>query len=111
MEKENIINTVKSIISLLYTQNYEKLAELDFRRILAGEEINQAIKDYGGKITMPLESTFDMMDIYPMKDIKNMVHVDCDLWVDNEKSDLTLSVAIKNEENEYKFTIKGIRVL
>ena len=112
MKKELIIKTVKLVIGLLSSHDYERIADLDFRRISTASGIKQAIEDYGGEVTIPPDTSFNEIDIYPLKGIENQVNVDFDLWINNEKSDLTLTVTIiKEYEDLYRYSVKGIRVL
>lgn len=110
MENEEIKNVLKKIISLLYSQDYNKLIELDYGKRLTAEEIKEGIEEYVGNLTLAPSEAFDKFNIYETND-KDIVNVEFDLWVNNKKSDLTLSVNIKNVGDKHIYAIQDLHVL
>jgi protein tyrosine/serine phosphatase len=77
---------------------------------LTEQELEQAINDYGGKITSPPNNNFNDINIYDTRD-PNEVNIDYDLWTDNKKSDLTISVNLKQINDHVRFSVESIHVL
>ena len=80
---------------------------------LSASEIEGAIKDYPGAITIPPESAYDSAYVYDVYDNNTQAQkIEFDLWYDDEASDLTLSVDVhKDEKGEFVIMIDDIHVL
>ena len=110
MQKIEIENTIRKIVSWLISKDYSQLFINDFQKSISPEEIQSAIKDYRGNLTMPNNECFiNDLDIYEISE--NKITVDFDLWFDDKRSDLTLSCTIINENGNYKYSIDNIHVL
>jgi len=110
MKRSQITEVMKYINNLLISKNYNELVNEDYQKQLTSEEIEKAFEDYGGNVTFPPDEAFESYDIFWGED-KNEIAVDFDLWIDNEKSDLTMNCFIRNENNIYQFAITGIHAL
>ena len=101
---------IKKIVELLSYEDYEAIVRNDYERRLTPEEIKIAIKEYGGDITLPPEENYNRMDVYQVRD-RDEVIIDFDLWIDNGKSDLTLTVRIINVRSSPEYVVEDIHVL
>lgn len=101
------------ILNLLVNGDYLTLIDLDSKKELDENYLRDAIEDYGGIMTMPpYDDIEDLLDIYDTNQA-NIKHIDFDLWFDNEKSDLTLSYLLieNNPKHELNFALKDIHIL
>lgn len=100
-DKVKIQQEVKKIIKLLVEKNYEHLADDNMLGELSGEEVKLAIQEYGEEITLPPDIENMNMDIFQIKKdgFPKEYSIDCDLWINNQRSDLTLSCEAKIFEN------------
>ncbi|MBI3235771.1 MAG: hypothetical protein HYZ42_17330 [Bacteroidetes bacterium] len=94
---------------LLLSGNYDKVYLLDFKRKITRGEIETAIKEYGGTLTLPPDDEYDKIEVYDIS--KDEKYVDFDLWFDNVKSDLTLSCTFFLNNESCDYSIDNIHVL
>lgn len=110
MNKQVYLDIVKTIIGFLYIKDYEGVLNDDYAENLTSQEIETALTEYGGEVTIPPEDSYNKMNIYKVRD-RDEVSIDFNLWIDNVESDLTLTVRIINVNGVPKYTIEGIHVL
>lgn len=109
MDKEEVINTIKSIVEMLVKERYEEIFSNDLNKLISAEDIRSAIREYGGMITLPPNEEYLKFDIYEINE--NKCSADFDLWVNSERSDLTLSCTIFYANGKYEYSIENIHVL
>jgi hypothetical protein len=106
---------VKEIVELLVNQEYIKLQNTDKIGVLTANEVEQAILDYGEKLTIPPDDAFNEMDIFKLDNPQKFVEeysIDFELWTNKSRSDLTLSCdATVDEQGNVNVTLYSIRVL
>lgn len=110
MDKQVYLDIIKTIVGLLLIKDYEGVLRDDYAENLTPQEIEIAIKEYGGEITLPPEDSYNKMDVYEVNG-RDEVSIDFNLWINNEESDLTLIVRIINKNGIPKYTIEDIHVL
>jgi hypothetical protein len=109
MEKDKVKNTLSHMINLFVAKKYSQLYNTDHKKRINEKEIEDAISDFGGDLTYPPKEAFDNFDIYEVS--SNEFSVDFDLWVNNNKSDLTLECTIYDLGGKYVYSIDNIHVL
>ena len=109
MEKETVLNAVKDIVLNLIWKNYREVVEKDTMKLIPAKELQIAIEEYPGSITMPPDNAFDKMDIYVIND--KTIAVDMDLWYDDKQSDLTLSCKIMENGGKIGYSIENVHIL
>ena len=115
---EKIKEGLKEIVKELVNENYNKLKQLNKLGVLKPEEVKNAVEEYligDEKLTLPPEEVFKndvkIVEITNPKKHKREFGVFLDLWVNNEKSDLTLhSEAWEDEKDEVYLSLYEIRV-
>lgn len=116
--KEKIKESLKEIVKELVNENYNKLKQLNKIGVLKPEEVKNAVDEYlleNEKLTLPPDEVFKndvkIIEIANPKKHKKEFGVFLDLWVNNEKSDLTLhSEAWQDETGKVNVSIYEIRV-
>lgn len=108
-----IKNLLKSLVALLVNSKFSEIVDQNENGRLSLTDIETALKDYPGTITLPPESAYDAACVYDMYDEKTEARqIEFDLWYDDEVSDLTLSVDVrKNDSGEFVISIDDIHVL
>ena len=109
MEKDQIKDVVRQVVTHLVYGNYDLLAVNDYLKLIGPEDIQLAVDEYPGKISLPPDKEYDSIDIYTISDKE--IAIDFDLWYDNEKSELTLSCNLKEIDGKIEYTIEGIHIL
>lgn len=115
MDIEDLIKLkVKKIIRLLVAGEYRRLEEMNKIGKLSSDELEEAILQYGERLSFPPEEAFDEMDIFKSDNPQNCYEeyfIDIELWTNGCKSDLTLSCEAKVTENkELNVTIYSVHV-
>jgi hypothetical protein len=109
---ERIKKAVREVEIALVNGDYLSVSSSARKSRLSSEEIMKAIEDYGGKISLSSESTYN--DIHPIE-IKNSNPkawaVDLDLWIDGKLSDLTAQLTVATEDKGLVGLIDDIHVL
>lgn len=104
-------STVKAVLmklcKLLYEEKYEVIALDDLDDRVSASELEKAIDDYGGKLTLPPEDAYESFEDY-YEDGDTEAIVEFDLWFDDERSDLTLRTEVDNGGG---YSIVDVRVL
>ena len=108
-----IQNLIKNLVTLMVNADYDKILIRKENGRLSKEEIETALTNYPGIITMPPDFAYSSIDIYEIYDEKTQArNIEFDLWYDNKVSDLTLEAAVhKKDTDEYCISIDDIRVL
>ncbi|MBE6066245.1 MAG: hypothetical protein E7211_00895 [Clostridium lundense] len=116
--KDKIRTLLKELIDNLINKDYTRIIENKQNGRLSEEEISRAIYEYSrywdieGLITMPPKSEFEKLDLikitYPPVYVLHF-----DLWINGEKSDLTLicDIEIDKFNNIVRFEIDDIHVM
>jgi hypothetical protein len=88
--------TIKSVVSLLVTGEYETLASLTSGRMLSAEEMRRAVEDYGRTLVMPPDKAFAELDHGTVKDSTPPRHwYAVPLWtLEQGRSDLEMQLAL-----------------
>lgn len=110
MERNEIKQILKKILTLFTTGDYETLFALDKAQGISPQSLKEAIEDYGGTLTMPPDEELENFDLFEEDDeyLPSDYFIDFDFWVDNKRSDLTLKATIFNNGD---FEIRDIRIL
>lgn len=109
---EMIKDILKVLVIDLVNGNYNDLIK-DGRIVrLTEDEIKNVITSYRGQLTLPPEDAYDLVEIYQVNN-SNQYAVDFDLWIDNQRSDLTLSITVclDNNTENVSITIDNLHVL
>ncbi|EBN5355226.1 hypothetical protein H9J87_000891 [Escherichia coli] len=93
---EDIKKLVKKMVEKLVNGDFDSLVLRGENGRLSVEEIKTAITDFSGLITLPPIQAYDSIEVYDVYDAScGARKVDFDLWFDNEKSDLTVSMEVR----------------
>jgi hypothetical protein len=111
MNSTKLRNTLALIVGLLSQRAFDELYRLDRTKRLLPNDLARALDDYGGQVTLPPSPAWDYHFI-PL-DESDDVHVDCDLWINGQRSDLTVQCEVHDEEMDgrYAFSIDDLRVM
>ena len=111
MNSTKLANTLALIVGLLSQRAFDELYRLDKSKRLLPEELAEFLDDYGGQVTLPKPLVWDY-DFYPIEGTED-VAVDCDLFIDHQKGDLTLQCRVHEESRDerFAFSIESIHVL
>jgi hypothetical protein len=108
-----IVEILKRLIFDLVNEDYNSIFDDGRNGKLTREEIIRALDEYGGKLTCPQNDAY-LSDSLNIIEIKNneIYHVEFELWIDNERSDLSLicKVIFKGKD-VMELTIEDIHVL
>lgn len=83
----------------------------DARKRITADELQMAIEEYGGNVTLPPEEAYENMYIYTHENTENECTVEMYVWINQEQSDLTLSCDLAVDEKRFQYAINGIYVL
>jgi hypothetical protein len=111
--EEKIKKIVERLVLDLIDGNFSKLVESGEAGRLTAYEIQNVLNEYGGTLSIPPEEAYNDMEILLVENAHESTWVaDFDLWVNNKRSDLTLSCTIIESENgELKIAIDDLHVL
>lgn len=109
MTKKEILNVIEFIVKLLAEKRYDDLYKADLNKRISTNDLQQAIIEYGGVVTIPPVETYTEADFYEINE--NECSIDFDLWIDFKKSDLTLSCSIYKYAEKYHYSIDNLHVL
>ncbi|PLR77521.1 hypothetical protein CU633_09990 [Bacillus sp. V3-13] len=110
MQKSTIIALLKPLVNSLVKGEYEFIQQSGRSGLYTAGELKDLIDDYGGKLTIPPEEDYENINIIAIDNEPEYV-VEYELWVNGEKSDLTLSCTIHIKEDEKNIVIENIHVL
>jgi hypothetical protein len=110
---EGMLNMLKKVETLLKEGRYSELSSENSQSSLSTEEIENAILDYGGQITPAPESYFNQLTAIKIKGSQvAMWHIDYDLWINGERSDLTVSLRlVSSTNNDFGIILTNIHIL
>lgn len=111
--EDSIKRLLKSLVTLLVDSKYAEVVAQNRNGRLSESEIEEALKDYPGNITLPPDSAYDRVIIYDIYDKSiDARKIEFDLWYDGEASDLTLSADVhRGKSGEFEISIDDIHVL
>lgn len=93
----DIYKICKEIVTCLQKEDYEFLKKQNALCRVSEEDIKRVLHEYGGSLSaIPDES--ETLYIYKYNDNSGLM-VELDLWIDGKRSDLTLQIEIKFDEN------------
>ena len=97
-----VILTIKKIVELLVSKNYQELEKLSGGVRLTSSEIDQAVCDYGAVLVTPPDSDFENVDAIEITGSNpRSWSVRYDLWTEEEgRSDLSLEVTLIENDKE-----------
>lgn len=106
-------NLLKNLVTLLAHSQFTEIVARNENGRLSRIEIETALKNYPGVMTLPPEQAYESVFVYDVYDVKTEARkIEFDLWFDDEVSDLTLSADIrKNEVGIFVIIIDDIHVL
>lgn len=111
--EQMVIDILKKLVCDLVNDNYQMIIDDGRNGELTEEEIKRAISEYGGKLTNPPDDAYysRALNIIEIKE-NEKYHIEFDLWIDNERSDLSLICNVIFENGKVKhIIIKDIHVL
>ncbi|MBU6952489.1 hypothetical protein [Hahella sp. HN01] len=110
---DNIIGLLESLVVLLVNSKFSEIVARNENGRLSQSEIEAALREYPGLISLPPESAYSSVCVYDIyDDVTEARRIEFDLWYDGEVSDLNLSAEIKkNSSGELVITIEDIHVL
>jgi hypothetical protein len=114
MSDQEIPSVVRRIVTMLVDGDYNGLQSLTRGRRLNADEIAEAVRVYGAKLTMPPEHAFNELDIIEVENAEpRRWSVRLDLWTADEgKSDLTLELTLADiGGDQFSVEIADIHVL
>lgn len=109
MQKAEAKGILVKIVTKLVEGEYLWLFTNDNSKKITETELKAAIKVYPGTPALPPKGAFNDFDFYEISDEE--ASVDFDLWINDIKSDLTLSFTIQKTLNGYGYQIDNIHVL
>ena len=102
----NIYEICNKIVTCLQNEDYDFLNEHNALCRVSEEDIKRVIYEYGGHLSS-IPNLADDMCMYMYND-KSGMKIDLDLWIGGKRSDLTLQVEIKFDEDD---RINSYRIL
>ena len=98
------------VVTNLVDGNYQKLVDESQEDRFKPEWLEEAVRQYPGKLTHPPKEAFAAIDVYEI-DGTNQVLAEFDLWVNNEQSDLTVKVLVNKPYESMKYTVWDLLVM
>ena len=103
---DNIKIALKKIILDIVKGDFDKLSSDGRIGKLSEDDIKNELLDYGGIVTIPTEDSYDrFLQVTQIRDTEKY-KVFFELWIDNERSDLTLICDIISTNGETVDTIE-----
>ena len=109
-EKDGILALLKPLVEDLASGKLALIVESGRSGPYTVAELEEQLDDYGGILTVPPEIDYQNLDLYEIDDEPEWV-LEYDLWVDGEKSDLTLTCTVWLTDQEQSIAIDSIHVL
>jgi hypothetical protein len=110
MSKSDIHGIIKKCVELMVNGDFIELERANMNGRLSVEDIRFELSDYPGKLSIPPNESYKEMDIYKVH-TGGWRNVNFKLWYDNQESDLTLSVRVKQTSGDPELQIQDIHVL
>ena len=114
MNDPKLIRTIRLVIELLVSKNYDGIETLTLSRRLTSQEMREVVQDYGVTLIFPPDGVLENPDVIEVRGATpRELDVRVGLWTLEEgQSDLTLEMTLTESENEiYDVQIDGIHVL
>jgi len=110
MQEPDFKTPIRAFVEQLAAGDYQAVVDLSFvKDRLRAEWIEDEIKDYPGQITLPPDSAYQNIEVYPYDDGSGY-GLDFPLWFDNEKSDLEIRINAVKVRDKLHFTLWDILV-
>lgn len=109
----NIRFELKRLVEDLVAGNYRAIVADGRGGHCDEEDLQAAVEEYGGKLTMPPEEAFEKLDVVKKthREVATF-HVIFTMWVDGEPSDLTLeSLVVFKDSEEATICVEGLHIL
>ncbi len=98
------------VVTDLVNGNYQKLVDESQEERQTPEWLEEAVRQYPGKLTQPPMEAFATVWVIDIDDTnESMAHFD--LWADNEPSDLTVKVVVYKPYESMKYTVWDLLVM
>ena len=109
-------NELKELVSrtvdLLVRGDYVELERMTSGRRLTASEIEQAVREYGGRLIMPPDGQLCLDTIQVRGQIPPTWSVRCDLWTEEEgRSDLSLELTVIDQPGDALIEVDNLHVL
>ena len=109
MDKDIIIQ-IRDVVTSLVNKDYKKIIASEISKWLNEEQLHNAVEEFGGQLTHPPPDDFQKSYIYLVSG-KDVARVDYDVWVDGQKSDLTVQLEVQIIRGKYEYSVEGLHVL
>jgi hypothetical protein len=108
-----LIDLVKELVRCLVAGDVDVVEQMTNGVRLSSDEIATAIKDYGGTLVVPPDTSFDQLDaIEVQRSDPRRWSVRFDLWTEEEgASDLSLELTVEEGSSHPKVELDGLHVL
>lgn len=114
MHNEKIAKKLRTLVELFTQNKFEEISKnYPSEYNLTSGEIQDSIKSYGGKLSMPPEKEFTNFEIVEVNDISpKLWDVRFSLWtIEEGKSDLTIVLDVEeSSEEDYIIRLRDILV-
>lgn len=111
---DKLIDLCKTIVECLVYNNYELIEQANALSRVSKEDIKRVLREYGGTLSMIPDEAFST-EAFHINKYKNTLGyaIDLDLWINNCRSDLTLQLDIKTDENDQivSYIVEDLHVL
>lgn len=108
MDRTDIVALLGQLIENLINRDYQIIYDSDLSKLLTPVDIQRAIEEYPGNLSMPTNDNLNDYYEYGDDSSKQSKLIEFDLWFNQAKSDLTLSFSI---DGEGRYSIENIHVL
>jgi hypothetical protein len=103
---------LENLVSDLLRGDYKRLAVDGRIGRLTMRELQKALADFPGRLSVPPRTALEGAHYYPAKGSGPAEGiVELDLWYDDKPSDLTLTAQFETKGNEVKIRILDVHVL
>ena len=110
MKVEKIIPLLKLLVENLVEGEYQLIQLTARSGPYTSEDLKELVEDYGGRLTIPPDEDYKNINIIEVE-YETEYFIEYELWVDGEKSDLTLSCTVQFIEDDVRIMIENIHVL
>lgn len=110
MQRDNILSLLQECVEMLVDRKFAAIESAGMSGRLTTEEIQGALDDYPGTLTLPLTESYQGAHVYELCP-EGWRNVEFELWYDGEVSDLTLSARVREGTAGQQIQIQDIHVL
>jgi hypothetical protein len=97
-------------VNALVAEDFAQAVAFSFHRDrLTAEQMAQAIHDYPGRLTLPPNSAYQVMEVYEHDNGSGAI-LDFFLWVDGEPSELMIQINATYSDGDWHYTLWDILV-